>query len=366
MEKTALTFAKHGIPISILCFFLGHQPIVHSKDQVVDRPDPGVLILTKGQGGDARGAAALASHWRSKKKPDVLNLSTVGLDNIDSSAYSCLLIVGQGAADEALQSGRMLPAWKNKQIGIYSHLIDSTIVRYLESSGERLPIRFFFPQSQIDLLSKRNEKASFHLKNYAVQTAPLAIETVSEKPRSDQDSENPALLDRDVVIWLGGNYIDSSGMQRVLTTQEISESLKAVRARMKPKSTVAIVLIPRIFDSEMTAAEKSNRLHEMKKLFSQHDPIFYGASPIVKALSSETLKINPALPYDRLMQLPWTHTEHYVSADQYNVFADIGATNVFPFLLDPLDDDQRFAAMQFLLHRKQGSLSERLLRYGCK
>lgn len=260
----------------------------------------------------------------------------------------------------------MLPAWKNKQIGIYSHLIDSTIVRYLESSGERLPIRFFFPQSQIDLLSKRNEKASFHLKNYAVQTAPLAIETVSEKPRSDQDSENPALLDRDVVIWLGGNYIDSSGMQRVLTTQEISESLKAVRARMKPKSTVAIVLIPRIFDSEMTAAEKSNRLHEMKKLFSQHDPIFYGASPIVKALSSETLKINPALPYDRLMQLPWTHTEHYVSADQYNVFADIGATNVFPFLLDPLDDDQRFAAMQFLLHRKQGSLSERLLRYGCK
>lgn len=59
------------------------------------------LIITRGAGGDASGAAVIHDNWRHGT-PDLVNLTDIPIDKIRPEKYRCVLIIGQGAIKEML------------------------------------------------------------------------------------------------------------------------------------------------------------------------------------------------------------------------------------------------------------------------
>ncbi|WP_150784835.1 hypothetical protein [Pseudomonas fluorescens] len=337
-------------------------------DTAVSSPEkaPQVLIITKGNGGDANGAAGLIAEWPSKK-PDLVNLSDTPPNLIDMEKYSCILLIGQGAVGEMLLSDNRKNLIAVKKIGMYSHLIDAPIMQFLKEDHTQSP-NVFFLKSQVSLLrfkdlalfKKLNQMEDHHLwsTSLAIRSTRNAIPSPAHSP----------FLDMDNIIWLGGNYTTSSGARRILTDEEILDSLSNLHSTIKRGSSVALMLMPRLFKPDANLEDKLALLGKIAFAYSDTAFRFYANTSMANELNTVETPVHESPPYDELMTLPWGKTQHFASADQYNLFADLNADakSVAPFLLDPFDAEQTLYAINFIDKSDTRSMRQAILSQGCK
>ncbi|VVO00210.1 hypothetical protein [Pseudomonas fluorescens] len=357
---------KHGCSTLLLVgllFGAGVNTAVASPDKAHR-----VLIITKGKGGDANGAAALIAEW-PRKKADLVNLSDIPPNLIDAKKYSCILLIGQGAVGEMLLGENRKNLLTVKKIGMYSHLIDAPIMQFLKEEHTRPP-NVFFLKSQIFLLRFKDlalfKKLSQMEDDYLWSTS-LAIRSTRKMMRNSLPAHSP-FLEMDNVIWLGGNYTTSSGSQRILSDQEILDSLRNLHNTIKPGSSVALMLMPRLFKPNANREDKLILLTEIASIYSDTAFHFYANALMADELNTVKTPIHEAPSYDELMTLPWWKTQHFASADQYNLFSDLNADaeNVAPFLLDPSDAEQALYAINFINKKDSRSMLQEILSHGCK
>lgn len=139
------------------------------------------LIITRGAGGDASGAAVIHDNWRHGT-PDLVNLTDIPIDKIRPEKYRCVLIIGQGAIKEMLLANNASAILSGKTVGLYTHLIDQNTLRLLRQLQNKVRFNLFFTRSQITLLKLRNISEynflSSKVNNVWGQDS-LAIETVA-------------------------------------------------------------------------------------------------------------------------------------------------------------------------------------------
>ncbi|WP_273795244.1 hypothetical protein [Brucella intermedia] len=325
------------------------------------------LVITKGSGGDAAGAAILRDHWRHGK-PDLTNLSQTPLEKLDTDKYSCIIIIGQGAVSDVARSAALNARFSEKKVGLYAHLIDHNTLYLLRKLEDRVIINLFFTQSQLTLLKLRNISGYRLLdtgRHQVWRKVPQVIETVSPDKTTARNAQGSPLAKSKNVIWLGGNYTTSTGTQRLFTTDEIVGALKSLQSEIHPGSSVAVILAPRVFEKGMSMEEKGKRLIAIRDAFNRNEVTFYGSVALVSGLENTGIPLQTAPAYDELMLMPWSgRTRHYASVDQYNLFVDM-KPEIEPFLLDPNDADQAFYAADYLSGNR-ASLTSAILKHGCE
>ncbi|MDQ0124110.1 hypothetical protein J2W17_003058 [Pseudomonas lini] len=339
----------------------GVDTAVASAEQATE-----VLIITKGRGGDANGAAGLIPEW-PKKKPDLVNLSDTPPNLIDTTKYSCILLIGQGAVGEMLLSEHGKRLIGVKKIGMYSHLFDAPLIQFLKEDHTRPP-NVFLLKSQVSLLRFKDLalfKKLDQMQDQHLWSTSLAIRSTREV--MPQPTHSP-FLEMDNIIWLGGNYTTSAGVQRMLTAQDILDSLSNLKSTIKPGSAVALMLMPRLFKPETNREDKLNLLKNIASVYADTAFHFHANASMANELNTFEIPVHVSPSYDELMTLPWGKTQHFASADQYNLFSDLNtdANNVAPFLLDPSDAEQSLYAINFIDKKDSRSMQQEILANGCK
>lgn len=324
------------------------------------------LIITKGGGGDAAGAAVIRNRWH-RGMPDLANLSQMPLDELELGKYNCVLVIGQGAVNDVVQSDTISAKLSGKSVGLYAHLIDQNALELLQKLGERTALNLFFTRSQLTLLKLRSISGYRLLdsqRNQVWRKASQIIETVSAAKVAASDVKGSPLTAADDVIWLGGNYTTSSGNRRLFTEAEIVGALKPLRGVVLPGSSIAIMLAPRVFEGGIGAEEKGKLLVAIRDVFSQNEVTFYGNETLISDIGNAGVSLRTAPSYEELMRLPWSaRTRHYASVDQYNLFADM-KPKMEPFLLDPNDADQALYAVDYISGNR-ANLTSAMLKHGC-
>jgi hypothetical protein len=323
------------------------------------------VIITKGSGGDASGSVLLRDRW-SGATPDLINLSSRSVNDVEPTDYSCVLVIGQGAVRELARSELVSSKLSEKIVGLYSHVIDRDTLDVVRNLSRRVTLNQFFTQSQLSLVKLRNASGNDFLQSgrNRVWTAPLVIETASRSKIPVADGASSTLAATDSVIWLGGNYVDSAGGVRRLETKEILSALEHLQGVIKPGSSVAMMVSARLFDSAMDVGEKERRLAAIRAVFSRNVVTYYGGEKLISASPALRSHIRTAPGYSELMNLPWSeHTRHYASSDQFNLFVDL-RREIQPFLLNPDDADQALYASDYM-RGGRGGLTQALLDHGC-
>ncbi|APD13468.1 hypothetical protein [Pandoraea pulmonicola] len=323
------------------------------------------LIITKGDGGDAAGATVMRDRWRHGT-PDLINLSRMPLDELEPSQYRCVLVIGQGAVSDVARSAAITAKLSGKSVGLYAHLIDQNTLELLQKLRGRTALNLFFTRSQLTLLKLRNISGYRLLDsphNQVWRKASQVIETVSPAKLAAGDAKD-SLLAANEVIWLGGSFTTSSGKRRLFTADEIVAALKPLQGAMKPGSSVAVMLAPRIFERGMSAQEKGKLLVAIRDAFGRNETTFYGNEALISDLGNAGVSLRTAPSYETLMRLPWSaRTKHYASVDQYNLFTDM-KPEVEPFLFDPNDADQALYAADYI-NGERANLTSAILKHGC-
>ncbi|WP_156936729.1 hypothetical protein [Chelativorans sp. J32] len=220
-----------------------------SKAHTLSSDSLPTLIITKGGGGDAAGAAIIRDQWRHGT-PDLVNLSQMPLDELEAGKHNCVLVIGQGAMSDVAQSGAINAKFSGKRVGLYAHLIDQNTLELLQRLGQRTALNLFFTQSQLSLLKLRNISGYRLLtseRNQVWREASQVIETVSPAKLAAGEVRGSPLIAANDVIWLGGNYTTSSGKRRLFTADEIVGALKPLQVAPARPSPLCW---PRVFSRE--------------------------------------------------------------------------------------------------------------------
>ncbi|KVE38240.1 hypothetical protein WS68_23885 [Burkholderia sp. TSV86] len=328
----------------------------------VSAPAKTVLIAT-GNGADSQAASMLATQLTPAA--EFVDLAQLAPQEIDVTASACIMIVGQRAADSLLTTRPIRSSLLTRPVAIYTHLLDSTIKTFVSDKIDSMGrLNLYTTDSQLALLQERDADLYSQLQRahprVAVYLTPLVMTTV----RNTNVLPVPA-PPVDYAIWLGGNYTTSAGTLRLFSTVQIVAALEKLRAAIAPHRPVGIFIMRRLFSDDMTGVEKARRLNAIRRVFPDNLVTLYVSNAMQQQLTEPVAGMAQPPSYSALMHARWADTtRHFASVDQYNLFSDLAAHALTPFLLDEQDQDQQRYAASYLqtLHRPRGPGMMELIR----
>lgn len=321
------------------------------------------VVIASGNGGDGQAASMLATQLAPAA--EFVDLVQLAPQEIDVTASTCIMIVGQRAADSLLATGRIRSSLLTRPVAIYTHLLDSTIKTFVSDKIDNTGrLNLYTTDSQLALLQERDADLYSRLQRahprVAVYLTPLVMTTVS----SANVLPVPA-PPVDYAIWLGGNYTTSVGTLRLFSTAQIVAALDKLRAAIAPRRPVGIFIMRRLFSDDMTGVEKAHRLNAIRRVFPDNPVTLYVSNAMQQQLTAPVAGMAQPPSYPALMRARWADsTRHFASVDQYNLFSDLAGHALTPFLLDEQDQDQQRYSASYLqtLHQPRSPGMMELIR----
>lgn len=297
-----------------------------------------IFILTAGSGGDYAGAQLIQERLLEQGHSVTLQ-TTKEVEEKDPEQlekYNRILVIGQLAAIHASKNPKSLPQWD--KICVYAHLLNKNLVDSIAYNlGDKAKDTRFMTTS-----------ASYidHRLKYG-----LAIRTVNLNGELSQEALSVALLALSLpTIHLGGSYKSSENFDIQVDNEDYITTLANLPIH---GTSVSVILHPRVFSECTTEEEKQQRLLAINEALLKKgikEVYFYAGkftinNKLPKEMPSEIQVI--ALEYNDIIKFanknPDSLAKQFISADQYNAFADFGmhnGGNLVAFYLKQSDKEQ--------------------------
>lgn len=320
-----------------------------------------IMIITKGSGGDYFGALILSDRLKTRNVETVIyNLSNDSLSEINTSNIAKIILLGQGAINDLVTNCKASDFY-NKEVFVYSHLYNQRIVDFIQkiANKNKNKVTIYVTKSQlhnfeINLSDNIQIVSSFLVMNSYQSTDLLKTEAINNLDLIKQ------ILTKQT-IHLGGSYYNSGNVFVPVNSNNITEALKKLPLDKKQASSV--LLHPRTF---MDCKAQDGSL-DLQKAFQRINSIYPAITndattgqmvnfflpkfiwqQLGKFVQQEKLyNIFPAPNYNAILytineakSLHIKIGKQFISADQYNAFANIKVP-VYPFLLQTNDQEQK-------------------------
>lgn len=355
-------YLKNLFVICFCCFYLNNA---FAENQVV--------IFTKGKGGDYNSERILTNRIKQTSTAfESYNLSNKSLSKISLKDATKVILLGHGTANEFLQKFD-INNFVGKDVLIYSHLYSKELINFIKNIATST-------QKHVVVYVIESQLYNFKVKlpsNIQVISSPLVINSYYPeiaKSLYQQDSTLIKQIIANQTIHLGGSYFNSENDLIQISDSDIKKAIK--KLPLKQKQVTSVILHPRIFmdfkmaDSNFILDKILNRISFIKTTISArtNDKARIFLPQFIKQKIDKTANIEEifATPnYDSIifainnLQNEIKIGTQFISADQYNTFANINIP-VYPFLLKPNDKEQNAYVLSYrnLLNSKDKKLGD--------
>lgn len=355
-------YLKNLFVICFCCFYLNNAC---AEDRVA--------IFTKGKGGDYNSGQILTNRIKQANiKIEPYNLSDKLLSEISLKDTTKVILLGHGTVNEFLQKFDA-NNFTNKDVFVYSHLYSKELINFIKNIATTT-------QKQVVVYVTESQLYNFEVKlpsNIQIVSSPLVINSYypdAAKNLFKQNSSQIKQIIANQTIHLGGSYYNSENNLVQINDNDIKNALK--KLPLGKKQVTSVILHPRIFmdfktaDGNFILDKVLSRINFIRKVVALRTndkvriflPQFI-KQKIDKVAGTEEIFATPN--YDSIifainnLQKEINIGTQFISADQYNAFANIKIP-VYPFLLKPDDKEQGDYILSYrnLLNSKDKKLGD--------
>lgn len=312
-----------------------------------------VIIFTKGKGGDYNSERILSHRVKQANiNIESYNLSDKSLSEVSLDSIQKVILLGHGAVNEFLQKFDV-NNFTNKDVIIYSHLYNKELINFIKNIAS-------VSSKKVVVYVLESQQRNFEIKlpsNIQIISSPLVINSYYPETGKEIFQQNSTQIKQIIssqTIHLGGSYYNSENNLVKITDDEIKSALE--KLPLIKNQITSVILHPRIFMDCKTLNDNFIDDKILNRIFSIRKIISLKTNAEVKVFLPQFIKqkidkisgvketfITPN--YDSIIYAINNLKEainigtQYVSADQYNAFANINIA-VHPFLLKPNDQEQ--------------------------
>jgi len=355
-------YLKYLFVICFCCFCLNNAFAINR-----------VAIFTKGKGGDYNSERILTKRIKQANIAiESYNLPDKSLSEVSLEDVTKVILLGPGAANEFLQKFD-ISNFAGKDVLIYSHLYSKELINFIKNIATST-------QKQVVVYTTESQLYNFKVRlppNIQIVSSPLVINSYypdAAKSLYQQDSTLIKQIITNQTIHLGGSYLNSKNRLIQISDSNIKKAIK--KLPLKQKQVTSVILHPRVFmdfkaeDGNFILDKVINRISFIKTTIAARTKdkvrIFlpqFIKQKIDKTTSKEEIFATPN--YDSIifainnMQNEIKIGTQFISADQYNAFANINIP-VYPFLLKSNDKEQNAYVLSYrrLLNSKDKKLGD--------